>query len=213
MTYAYIRVSTEKQTAQNQRFELEKFAKLKGFEIHRFIEETISGTIALDNRKLGVLIRSLKQGDKLIVTELSRLGRSLLSVMGLLNMCMEKGITIYSIKENYELGDNINSKVLAFAFSLSAEIERQLISQRTKEALARKKAEGVVLGRPKGRKSRFECHPCYEAGKKILIWNDKGISHSKIAQKLGVHRDTLRRWFKLSGNEHLLKGKATPKNL
>ncbi|MDO7253720.1 master DNA invertase Mpi family serine-type recombinase [Helicobacter cappadocius] len=207
MIYAYIRVSTDKQTTENQRFEIENFAKSKDFKINNIVEETKSGMIAIDNRKLGRLIKSLKKGDTLIVTELSRLGRSLLAVMGLLNECMSRGITIYSIKERYELGDNINSKVLAFAFSLSAEIERQLISQRTKEGLARRRAEGVILGRRKGSKSRIECHPCYEARDKILEWDAKGYSHSYIAKKLGVHRDTLRRWFIKSGNGHLLKGR------
>lgn len=120
---------------------------------------------------------------------------------------IQKEIIIYSIKENFELSDNINSKVLAFAFSLSAEIERQLISQRTKEGLARRKAEGVILGRPKGRQSRIECHPCYEAREKILQWNAKGYSHSYIAKRLGIHRDTLRRWLIKSGNGYLLKGR------
>ncbi|PAF41447.1 master DNA invertase Mpi family serine-type recombinase [Helicobacter sp. 11S03491-1] len=207
MIYGYIRVSTEKQTVQNQQFELTRFAKNKNISIDHFVEETISGMASLQSRKLGILVKNLKKGDILIISELSRLGRSLLQIMGLLNICMEKGVIIYSIKENYELGDNINSKVLAFAFSLSAEIERQLISQRTKEALARKKAEGIILGRPKGSKSRLECNPCYHAKDKILAWDCKGESHTKIARRLGVHRDTLRRWFIISGNDHLLKGK------
>src|SRR5437773_10021786 len=91
--------------------------------------------------------------DILIVTEISRLGRSLLEVMSILHTLMEKQAKVYTTKERYELGNNINSKVLAFAFSLSAEIERSMISSRTKEALARKKSEGKKLGRPKGRLS------------------------------------------------------------
>ncbi|PAF45016.1 master DNA invertase Mpi family serine-type recombinase [Helicobacter sp. 11S02596-1] len=208
MTYCYVRVSTDKQTAENQKFEITNYAKARGFTIDHTTEETISGKIATSNRKLGSLIKTLKKGDTLIVTELSRLGRSLLDVMEFLNFCMKRDITIISIKENYTLGDNINSKVLAFAFSLAAEIERNLISARTKEALARKKAEGVILGRPVGRKSRIECHPCYHARDKILQWDAQGMSHAKISRKLGVHRDTLRRWLKISGNAHLLKGRS-----
>lgn len=151
MIYGYTRVSTEKQSIENQYFEIKNYARDKNIKIDSFIEETMSGSVAIGNRKLGALIGSLQKDDTLIVTELSRLGRSILQVMGFLNTCIQKGVVIYSIKENFELSDNINSKVLAFAFSLSAEIERQLISQRTKEGLARRKAEGVILGRPKGR--------------------------------------------------------------
>lgn len=192
MIYGYTRVSTEKQSIENQYFEIKNYTRDKNIKIDSFIEETMSGSVAIGNRKLGALIGSLQKDDTLIVTELSRLGRSILQVMGFLNTCIQKGVVIYSIKENFELSDNINSKVLAFAFSLSAEIERQLISQRTKEGLARRKAEGVILGRPKGRQSCIECHPCYEAREKILQWNTKGYSHSYIAKRLGIHRDTLR---------------------
>lgn len=207
MTYAYIRVSTEKQTIENQRFEINNYCENRNITLDSYVEEIMSGTIAIHQRKLGVLLQKLQKGDILIISELSRLGRSLLQVMGILNTCIQKEIIIYSIKENFELSDNINSKVLAFAFSLSAEIERQLISQRTKEGLARRKAEGIILGRPKGRQSRIECHPCYEAREKILQWNAKGYSHSYIAKRLGIHRDTLRRWLIKSGNGYLLKGR------
>lgn len=207
MTYAYIRVSTEKQTIENQRFEINNYCENRNITLDSYVEEIMSGTIAIHQRKLGVLLQKLQKGDILIISELSRLGRSLLQVMGILNTCIQKEIIIYSIKENFELSDNINSKVLAFAFSLSAEIERQLISQRTKEGLARRKAEGIILGRPKGRQSRIECHPCYEARGKILQWNAKGYSHSYIAKRLGIHRDTLRRWLIKSGNGYLLKGR------
>lgn len=207
MIYSYIRVSTEKQALENQRFEVERWAKANGVRIDKTVNETASGKIAINHRALGGLFKKLKSGDTLVVTELSRLGRSLLDVMEKLNYCIKNDIKVIALKEKFEMGDNINSKVLAFAFSLSAEIERQLISQRTKEALARKKAEGVILGRPKGSKTRIECHPCYNHHDKILEWDKKGFSHAKIARKLKVHRDTLRRWFILSGNECLLKGR------
>ena len=153
MNYAYIRVSTERQTVENQRFEITNFASSKDIQINKWIEETISSVERLDQRKFGKLLNKMKKGDQLIVTELSRMGRNLMQIMKILHDCMEKEIMVYTIKENYELGNNINSKVLAFAFGLSAEIERNLISQRTKEALARKRAEGVILGRPVGSKS------------------------------------------------------------
>jgi len=146
MIYGYIRVSSDKQTVENQRFETGKFATTNALTIDGWIEETISGTKNYDKRKLGLLLGKVKEGDLIICAELSRLGRTLFMIMDILNICMNKNCKVWTIKDNYRLGDDIQSKVLAFA--LSAEIERNLISQRTKEALERKRAEGVVLGRP-----------------------------------------------------------------
>lgn len=154
MIYGYIRVSTDKQTVENQRFEINNFCNRENLKIDRWIEETISGSKTYDKRELGKLLTHVQKGDILICAELSRLGRNLFMIMEILNICMRKECKVWTIKDNYRLGDDIQSKVLAFAFGLSAEIERNLISQRTKEALARKKAEGVVLGRPVGSKSR-----------------------------------------------------------
>ena len=153
MVYGYIRVSSDKQTVENQRFEISNFCEKNNLTIDVWVEETISGMTRVENRKLGKLLKKMKKKDVLICSELSRLGRNLLMIMGVLNECMNRDIQVWTIKDNYRLGSDISSKVLAFAFGLSAEIERNLISQRTKEALARKKAEGVVLGRPKGSKS------------------------------------------------------------
>jgi DNA invertase Pin-like site-specific DNA recombinase len=153
MVYGYVRVSSDKQTVENQRFEISRFAESNSLSIDGWIEETISGTKNYDKRKLGSLLGKVGDGDLIICAELSRLGRTLFMIMDILNICMNKNCRVWTIKDNYRLGDDIQSKVLAFAFGLSAEIERNLISQRTKEALARKRAEGVVLGRPVGRKS------------------------------------------------------------
>ena len=148
MIYGYIRVSTDKQTVENQRFEIENYCKERNLLVASWIEETISGTKKVDERKLGKLLGKVKKGDIIICAELSRLGRNMFMIMSILNYCMENEIKVWTIKDGYKLGDDLTSKVLAFAFGLSAEIERNLISQRTKEALARKKAEGVQLGRP-----------------------------------------------------------------
>jgi DNA invertase Pin-like site-specific DNA recombinase len=113
------------------------------------MEETVSSTRKLSQRKLGALITEMKKDDILLVSELSRLGRSLMEVMSILHTLMEKNVKVFTIKERYELGNNINSKVLAFAFSLSSEIERSMISSRTKEALARKKSEGKKSDTPR----------------------------------------------------------------
>jgi DNA invertase Pin-like site-specific DNA recombinase len=154
MIYGYIRVSTDKQNTENQRFEILKYADTKKLVIDKWIEETISSQKKIEDRKLGNLINKLEQDDIIIMTELSRMGRSLLEIMSILHNLMNRNVKVYTTKENYELGNNINSQVLAFAFGLSAQIERDMISQRTKEALARHKAEGKKLGRPKGRLSQ-----------------------------------------------------------
>ncbi|MDO4782650.1 MAG: master DNA invertase Mpi family serine-type recombinase [Capnocytophaga felis] len=189
MIYGYIRVSTDKQTVENQRFEINQFCNRQEMVIEKWIEETISGAKNIQDRKLGKLLKRMKKGDILICSELSRLGRNLLMIMGILNECMNRDIQVWTIKDNYRLGSDINSKVLAFAFGLSAEIERNLISQRTKEALARKKAEGVVLGRPKGRKSSKTKLTGQEKQIKELL--DKKVSYSAIGRILGVHRLTV----------------------
>ena len=131
MIYGYIRVSSDKQTTENQHFEITNYSIDKKMPIDEWIEETISGTKKVSERELGKLLDKMIKGDILIVTELSRLGRNLMQIMSILHTCMEKEIMVFTIKENYELGNNINSKVLAFAFGLSAEIERNLISQPT----------------------------------------------------------------------------------
>lgn len=194
MIYGYIRVSTDKQTLENQRYDINQFCDRNVFVIDKWIEETISGAKDLNDRKLGKLLKKMKKDDVLICSELSRLGRNLLMIMGILNECMNRDIQVWTIKDNYRLGSDINSKVLAFAFGLSAEIERNLISQRTKEALARKKAEGVILGRPKGRKSTKTKLTGQE--KKIKELLNKNVSFSAIGRILNVHRLTVSKFVK-----------------
>ena len=154
------------------------------------------GTKSYSKRELGTLLRRVRKDDLIICAELSRLGRNLFMIMEILNICMAKECKVWTIKDNYRLGEDIQSKVLAFAFGLSAEIERNLISQRTKEALARKRAEGVVLGRPKGRKTALEKRKLY--GKRTLIAElmAVGMSQRKIAKICKVDRNTLWRFLK-----------------
>ena len=197
MNYGYIRVSTDRQTTENQRFEILNFSNHRNTPIDEWMEETISASKRLDERKFGSLLSKMKKGDMLIVSELSRLGRNLMQIMSILHHCMEHDIKVNAIKEHYELGNNINSKVLAFAFGLSAEIERTLISQRTKEALARKKAEGVILGRPKGSKSsRLKLTGRESEIKDLLL---KKVSFSAIGRILGAHRLTVTEFVKKMG--------------
>ncbi len=197
MIYGYIRVSSDKQTVENQRFEITKFCKKQEMNIDDWIEETISGTKSYSKRQLGPLLKKVKKGDTIICSELSRLGRNLFMIMEILNICMSKECRVWTIKDNYRLGDDIQSKVLAFAFGLSAEIERNLISQRTKEALARKKAEGVVLGRPKGRRSAPDKYKL--SSKEVLVTEllNTGTSLRQIAKICKVDRNTLARFIKV----------------
>jgi DNA invertase Pin-like site-specific DNA recombinase len=193
MIYAYVRISKDKQTTENQRFEILKFADEKRLQIDEWVDETVTGVKKARLRKLGPLLDRMKADDMLIVSEISRLGRSLMELMSILYQLMEKDIKVFTVKERYELGNTINSKVLAFAFSLSAEIERSMISSRTKEALARKKSEGTQLGRPKGRLSTVTKLTGKEND--ILELLRKKVSYSAIARIMGVNRATIRHFI------------------
>lgn len=195
MIYGYIRVSSDKQTVENQRFEIDNFCRHEHMAVDGWIEETISGTKAYDKRELGRLLRRVTKGDLIICAELSRLGRSLFMIMEILGICMAKECRVWTIKDGYRLGDDIQSKVLAFAFGLSAEIERNLISQRTKEALARRKAEGQVLGRPKGQYTAPDKYKPHAKRNLITELLRAGVSQRQIAKICHVNRSTLSRYI------------------
>ncbi|MBP5674884.1 master DNA invertase Mpi family serine-type recombinase [Candidatus Saccharibacteria bacterium] len=197
MIYGYIRVSTIKQTVENQRFEIKRFCKKERLHIDGWIEETISGTKDPSERELGRLLKNVKKGDVIICVELSRLGRNLFMIMQILNLCMKKEVQVWTIKDNYRLGDDIQAKVLAFAFGLSAEIERNLISQRTKEAMDRLKAEGKHLGRPVGYVAPKKSYKLYGKDDKIVRMMNCGTSWTKMATSLKCNRQTLQRYVEL----------------
>lgn len=194
MNYGYIRVSSDKQTVENQRFEINNFCKKENLMIDGWIEETISGTKNYDKRKLGELLNRVQKDDLIICAELSRLGRNLFMIMEILHICMNKECKVWTIKDNYRLGDDIQSKVLAFAFGLSAEIERNLISQRTKEALAMRKAQGIHIGRIAGSHNQYLKLTGYEEVIQEML--SFGISKAEIARRLNVNRTTLWRFLK-----------------
>lgn len=196
MIYAYIRVSTDKQTTENQRYEINKYCIMNNIQVDKWVEETISATKDLHKRKLGRIIKQLHNGDILLASELSRLGRKLLEVMSILNHCVNTGVNVWTIKDNFKLDTGIQSKVLAFAFGLAAEIEKNLISQRTKQALEAKRAAGIMLGRPKGRLST----KLKLTGKEndIISLLQTGMSKRKVANKLKVNRNTLAKFLKRS---------------
>ena len=191
MIYGYIRVSTDHQHTANQHHEIELFTAKNDMKIDKWVEEVISSRKPLHERRLGKVLKKLKKGDILIATELSRLGRNLLEVMGILQECLEKDCQIWTLKENYRLGADIQSKVLAFAFSLASEIERQLISERTKISLQRLKDEGRHLGRPYGT-SYQKLQKQHDRLMNLLY---KGVSKAEIARSLGCSWLTVHRYM------------------
>ena len=202
MIYGYIRISTGKQNQENQEYEIRKFAEQNNITIDDWITETISGTKNPDKRKLGKLLNIVQPGDIIIATEISRFGRSLYMIMDILQFCMEKECKIMTIKDNFRLQDDIQSKVLTFAFRLAAEIERNLISQRTKEALETRKANGVQLGRPKGSRSKCTKLSGKEEGIKILL--EQKIPISQISRIFKVDRGTVVRFLERMKEDGLI---------
>lgn len=187
---AYARVSTDRQDAENQRFEIENYLKRQGLEYDEFVEETISGTKNVRDRKIGLLLNELAKGDTLIVSETSRISRRLSEIFSTLQLFIDHGVTVIAVKQSYTFDDSIQSKMVAFAFGIAAEIERELISSRTKEALARKKSEGVVLGRPVGsfKHSHLKLHGKDE---QIMLMMGKHLSISALARIFNVNRKTM----------------------
>ena len=193
----YIRVSSNKQTCEHQHYEIEQFANLNNIVVDRWVEETISSRKALNKRQLGQLLEELKEGDILIAAEISRLGRSLLEVMHILENCLNKNCQVWTIKENYRLGNDIQSKVMAFAFGLSAEIERNLISQRTKASLENVKSKGKRLGRPFSAQSKKL--KLSRNTKKVKELLDMGLTRYRIAKIMQVKQTTVSRFINRMG--------------
>ncbi len=192
MTIGYLRVSTGKQHPANQQDEIKRFAASRNWTIDSWVTEVVSGKKRGQDRKLGALLRKMKQGDTLIVTEISRLSRTLTDVMAIMDKCLKKGINLYTTKEGYTFDDSINSKVLCFAFALVAEIERNLISMRTKEALTLRKANGTVLGRRKG--SYTKLNVLIENKQEIIQMLDQDISIAQICKRYALSRDTFNKF-------------------
>ena len=188
MTIGYLRVSTEKQHLANQQDEIRRFAESRNLTIDSWVTEVVSGSKHERERKLGNLLRHMKRGDTLIVTEISRLSRTLTDIMSIMGKCLKKEINIYATKEGYSFDNSINSKVLCFAFGLVAEIERNLISMRTKEALALRKAQGMVLGRRKGSYTKYNI--LIRNRQSVIRMLDQNRSITYICKKFSLSRDT-----------------------
>lgn len=195
MIVAYLRVSTGHQVLDNQSNEISKYADAKGIIIDKWVTEVVSGKRKGSERKLGAAIKKMKEGDMLIVTEISRLSRTLMDIMSIMGTLLQKGVNLYSIKDGYSFDNSINSKVLIFAFGLVAEIERNLISLRTKEALELRKLQGVKLGRPKNTLRKMN----------ILIDNvscivkalERGETKAKICRRYRISFSTFTRFEKI----------------
>ena len=194
MIYAYVRVSTMGQSSSSQEFEIRNWASKTSKRIDNWTIESVSGTVEPKHRKLGKLIRRMKPEDLLVCTEISRLGRNMLMIMSILNDCSARQVRIHTIKDNFDLNNNINSKIIAFAFALAAEIERNLISQRTREALADLKAAGDKLGRPCGTCKKRDA--VLRDLPEILSRRSAGESYPSIAKYYGIHRNTLVNYLK-----------------
>lgn len=199
MTYAYLRVSTDKQDYENQKTGVVAMAGRMGLTIDKeILDDGVSGAKDPKKRELGKWLRKMKKGDTLLCSEISRLGRELYMIMRILEYLSKNEIHLHTDKDNFHLCDDIQSKVLAFAFGLSAEIERRLISQRTKEALARKRAEGVQLGGVPGKRLRLN-PKCVAKHDWIVKQLEAGTEKVIIAKKLHISICTFYRYLVYTG--------------
>lgn len=203
--YGYLRVSTDRQDCANQKIGVENLARQRCLCIERWIvDDGVSGAKEPEKRKLGALLKKIRSGDVIICSELSRLGRKLFMVMSILEHCMKVGAKVLTVKDGYELGDNVQSKVLAFAFGLAAELEREMISKRTKEALFRCKAQGVRLGRPFG--SVNKTHVWNGKEQQILRLLKQGVGKTQIARATGMGVGSVYAFLSMRENERIISG-------
>lgn len=191
-TIAYLRVSTIDQDLEKNKTDILKLANENKLGHVDFEQEKISGKISWKKRKIATILEKLNNGDNIIVSELSRLGRSMLECMEILSIAIRKNINIYSVKGNWQLNNSIQSKIVAMAFSMASEIERDLISQRIKEALREKKKNGIILGRPKGTgKSKLDKYK-----PEIIALIKNGSTKRFIAKRYNTTEQNLFRWLK-----------------
>ena len=194
MIWAYYRVSTDDQDYKNQKSGVLKFCEYRGFEIDKeVIEEGMSGKIHFKKRELGKLIRKLKKGDTLIVSELSRLSRQMTDCVELAKIFTDKEVTVHCVKENMEISNSALGLMVMSVFAFSAQIERERISERTKEALQRRKAEGFKIGRKEGSKNLK--HKLDGIGDEIQKMLDKNITKKIICKKFNITYPTLRKFI------------------
>jgi len=191
--HAYLRVSTDAQDVDNQRHGILEYANAHGFAGVKFTEDSASGKTSWRERQLGALVDSLNPADVLIFAEISRIARSTLQVLEVLQHCAERGIAVHIAKQNMRLDDSMQSRITATVLGLAAEIEREFISMRTKEALAKCRADGIQLGRPKGPAEHVKLDAHEKAIRDYLA---KGINKRDIARLIECAPSTLYEWLK-----------------
>jgi DNA invertase Pin-like site-specific DNA recombinase len=192
---AYLRVSTLDQDIEKNKSDILHLANEKNLGKVEFVQEKISGKVSWRQRKIAPILEELKKGDAILLSEFSRLGRSMLECMEIISIAVDKGIRIYTVKGNWQLDNTIQSKVMAMVFSMAAEIERDLINKRTREALQSKKLSGIKLGRPKGPgKSKLDVYKI-----EIMALLKNGSTQKFIAGRYKVTEPTLCHWMKKNG--------------
>lgn len=194
-TIGYLRVSTGEQELDKNKADILHLANHHDLGKVHFVEEKVSGKVPWRKRKIAQVLESLQAKDTIVVSELSRLGRSMLECMEILSIATNNGINVYAVKGNWQLDQSIQSKIIAMAFSMAAEIERDLISQRTKEALRFRRDQGMKLGRPKGPgKSKLDAfRPEIES----LLAN--GTTQRFVARRYKTTEANLHNWLKKHG--------------
>ena len=197
MVYGYTRVSTQGQVLENQSFEIKEYCKVHSMKVDIWYEEKVSGTKKAEDRELGRLLKIVKPGDTIICTEISRIGRSVIDCLGTINYCSQKNVTLIAIKQGFVLDDSLNSLMISTIFSLMAQVERDLLSRRVKEALALRKAQGKKLGRSVGshnKHNKLEEHKDF-----IEMCLATGKSRYYLRKKLKAHSHTLNNYLVESG--------------
>lgn len=193
ITRAYLRVSTSEQDLQKFKAAILEFTNVKRFGTVEFYEETTSGKISWRKRKISEILDISKQGDRIVVNELSRIGRNMLEILEFLSLAIEKKVCVFSIKGAWELNDSLQSKMIAVCFSLAAEVERDLLISRTREALQIKKAQGIRLGRPPGKIGKSKLDQ-FKLEIEALLAN--GSTQRFIAKRYGTTEANLHHWLK-----------------
>jgi len=191
--FAYLRVSTDAQDVENQKHGIKQYAAEKGFENVEYVSDSVSSKIEWRERKLGEMVKTSSTGDIIIFSEISRMARSTLQVLEILRDCANKSVEVHIVKTKMIIDNSIQSKAMVLVYGLVAEMEKDFISVRTKEALARKKAEGVILGRPKGQPKISKLD---KEKDKIADLRKAKIGVSDIARLVGASRATVHSWLK-----------------
>jgi DNA invertase Pin-like site-specific DNA recombinase len=194
--YAYLRVSTDAQDVANQKHGVLEYANGRGLANLRFVEDSVSGKTPWQERKVGELLHGCQEGDTVIFAEISRMARSTLQVLEIVKFCVERGINVHIAKQQMTLDGSMQSKITATVLGLAAEIEREFISMRTKEALSKRKAEGVILGRPKGPAPHVRLD---DRAQEIRGYLDKGLGKRAIARLVDCSPSTLYDWLERRG--------------